>query len=385
MSRVAWFHAEQGAAGDMLLGALIAAGAPQQQLKADLALLNLEGWELHVKASSRAGVSALHAVVESTEQPARTWREIDGLLAKTPWPERVIERSRAVFARLAEVEAAIHGVALEDVHFHEVGAIDSIVDIAGVMLCLEYLNIDHVWCSALGVSSGSVATDHGVLPALAPATAQLLDAMKIRPQNYEREILTPTAAAIFSVIATQSFASTPLSIISTGLGAGTWDPADHANVVQVVIGSHDDHAEEVVVVLETVVDDLTGEHLGHVLSELIAFKVLDAWATPVAMKKGRLGQEITVICEPLVSEAVESRLLELTGSLGCRRSLVSRSVLSRDFADVQVFGHAVRMKIGPSRVKPEFEDLAAVARLTGHTLYEVEAEALAAWRTHIAP
>ena len=385
MSRIAWFHAEQGAAGDMLLGALIAAGAPEEQLRTDLAALKLQGWKLHVNASSRAGISALHVVVESTEQPARRWREIDALLGAAAWPQRAIERSRAVFARLAKVEAAIHGVAVEDVHFHEVGAIDSIVDIAGVMLCLEYLDIDTVWCSALGVSSGSVTTEHGVLPALAPATAQLLGGLHIRPRSYEREILTPTAAAIFGVIATQSFTPTPLSIISTGLGAGTWDPADHANVVQVVIGASDDHDEEMVAVLETVVDDLTGEHLGHVLSELIAFDVLDAWATPITMKKGRPGHEITVICEPIVSEAVESQLLELTGSLGCRRGLVSRSVLSRSFAEVEVFGHQVSLKIGPSRVKPEFEDLAAVARLTGLTLYEVEAEALAAWRMQSAP
>lgn len=381
MSRVAWFNVEHGCAGDMLLGALLDAGAPQERMIADLSALSLGSWNLEHGTVSRSGVAATKLGVSYQDQKLRTWRDIDTMLSAAPWPERVIERSREVFACLAEVEADIHGVAIEAVHFHEVGAVDSIVDIAGFMLALEYLDIDELWHSTIGIASGTVRAEHGELPAVAPATAVLIEGMVVKAHDFGREIVTPTAAAILRCLSKQSPEPRPLTLEHTGMGAGSWNPETHPNVVQVLIGSTTTDTHDMVCVLETVVDDMTGEHLGHALSELISAGVLDAWATPITMKKGRPGHEITVICEPDDLGGTQTLLLRLTGSLGARRCLQPRIVLSRSFQEVEVFGHPISLKIGPSRVKPEFEDLTAVARATGRTLYEVEAEALAVWRS----
>ena len=380
MSRIAWFNVEHGAAGDMLLGALLDAGAPLERITQDLGTLDLGSWKLEVDHTLRAGVRATTLSVRHQDQTPRTWSTIDTMLRDTPWPERVIARSREVFARIATVEASIHGVRVDEVHFHEVGAIDSIVDTVGFMLALEYLDIDDLWSSPIGISSGTVQTEHGILPAVAPATAVLLQDMVVNVRHQNREIITPTAAAILSCLSRQSLDAVSIKVETTGMGAGTWNPETHPNVVQVLIGDTESDTTEMICVLETVVDDVTGEHLGHVLSELITAEALDAWASPITMKKGRPSHEITVLCTPSDLPNVEALLLKLTGSLGVRRSLQPRVIQSRRFIEISVFGHRLTLKIGPSRVKPEFEDLVAVARATGRTLYEVEAEALAIWR-----
>lgn len=380
MSRVAWFNVEHGAAGDMMLASLLDAGASLERLQSDLSYFGIGDGGIDREYSKRAGLRATSLRLAEPEQQARTWKSIDYLLSEAPWPERARERSRAVFARLAAVEAGIHNVAVDDVHFHEVGALDSIIDIAGTVLALEYLDIDELWYSKLGVSSGRTDTAHGSLPAFAPATAVLVTNATIVVHDWGREILTPTAAALLTTLGTQHPHVRSLRVERSGMGAGTWNPESHPNVVQVVLGAELLDDDEPVIVLETVVDDLTGEHIGHVLSSLLDAGALDAWASPVSMKKGRPGHEITVLSQPHAIDEMTTTLLDLTGSLGVRRSLQTRSVRQRSFTTIEVFGHPVQLKLGPARVKPEFEDLATVSRATGHTLYEVEAEALTVWR-----
>jgi uncharacterized protein (TIGR00299 family) protein len=296
----------------------------------------------------------------------RPLREILGLLDHADLPDRVRRRARAVFDRLGEVEGAIHGVDPADVELHEVGALDSIVDVVGVCAGLEALDIDEVWCSPIAVGHGSVRSAHGVIPNPAPATVALLTAAGAPTRGIDTtlEVSTPTGVALMTTLAVGFGATPPMAITAVGYGAGTADPPERANVVQVVIGEHAEQTGDEgtpVALLEANVDDVTGEVLAHSIARLLAAGAHDAWVTPIVMKKGRPAHTVSVLCDPAAVGDLRSLLVRETGTLGVRMTSLRRWPQQRAETTVDVDGHAIRVKIAAHRAKVEFDDAAAAA------------------------
>lgn len=363
--REAWLQLSAGVAGDMLLGALIDAGAPLAELRAVLAGLHLPGWSLEAEQVVRAGLRSTLAVVSvSDDATERRWSEIDDLIAGADLPPRVAERSRSALRRLAEVEADLHGTSVEEVHLHEVGGHDAIIDVVGTMAALELLGVDSVRASAVGLGSGRVRSAHGTLPSPAPATARLLEGLAVLPLEVELETATPTGAAIVASLAA-SGPRAPMALEATGLGAGSRDLPGHANVVGVLLGTVEDPSIEPVVLLSCNVDDLSGEQMGAAITALLAAGALDAWITPITMKKGRPGMQLELLCEPSLTEELSAEAHRLAGSLGLRRSVLERSVLERSTEVVELEGISIRIKRSAVTAKPEFDDVLAASEALG--------------------
>ena len=373
MSRVAWLQLDAGVAGDMLLGSLLDAGASLDAVTATLDRIELPGWQLATESVDRAGLAATRAVVTvEDDEHARAYGEIIRLLHAAELPERVARRSLAAFTALATVEAELHGTTLSEVHLHETGGHDAIVDVVGTMAALEDLDIDEVRCSTIGVGTGPVHSAHGQLPGPAPATARLLAPFSIRAISDDLETATPTGAALVSSLCTGTTPLAEMTVLAHGLGAGTRDTAGRANVVGVLIGERTDAVLEPVVRLECNVDDLTGEQMGASIDALIAAGALDAWVTPTVMKKGRPAHSLDVLCAPGDLERLVGELHRVTGSLGVRRSIVERSILTRSTEVIDVDGWAIRIKRTAVTAKPEFADVLAAAEALGRSPRQIE-------------
>jgi uncharacterized protein (TIGR00299 family) protein len=388
---VAWFNCSAGVAGDMVLAALVDAGADRVAIDAAIATLGVDGGAVSFQRVERCGISAMWADVDVAsrsaggDHPHRPAREIIAMLERSGLPARVTQRATDVFRRLAEVEGAIHGVSPDDVELHEVGAIDSIIDVVGVCAGLESLGVDELYHGPIALGSGSVSGSHGVVPNPAPATVALLAMANAPASGLETtlEVTTPTGAALMTVLG-RSGAMPTADIVAVGRGAGTADPPERANVVQVVIGSSTgspraDEAEiEPLVVVETNVDDVSGEVLSHTIATLLARGASDAWVTPIVMKKGRPAHTVSVLCDPSRVDALRAVLLAETGSLGARAVAVERWAEHRSMRVVEVDGQRVAVKIAGRRRKPEPDDVARVAARLGLTLREVHDRAQAA-------
>ena len=373
MRRTAWFNCAAGVAGDMMLGALLDAGADLDRVRELLAELNLDGWTLTTESVARSGIKATKAHVHVTDNAtSRTWSDIKQLLETSALPDRVRARSLTVFLGLASAEAALHGVAIDDVHFHEVGGHDALIDIVGSIAALEVLGIDEIACSPIGLGSGVIRADHGLLPAPAPATLSLLQGFEVHGLDQQFESATPTGAALLAGLAGHSSAIPGMTVLAQGFGAGTRDLAGVANVVGVLIGERPDSTTEQLGLIETNLDDITGEHLAHALQALLDEGAADAWVTPITMKKGRPAHLLSVLCHPSDLPRLGGKVRELTGSLGVRSTLVARTSIERRIDIVDVLGHPVRIKVSPISVKPEFDDVAAVAKATGQPLSEID-------------
>ena len=373
MTRVAWLGLGAGVAGDMVLGSLLDAGAPLDEVVAVLDRLGLPGWQLRTEAVDRSGLRATRAVVTVQDDGhSRPHAEILRILDAAGLPPRVADRSRAAFAALASVEAELHGVSVADVHFHEVGGHDALVDIVGTMAALEALAVDEVRCSAVGIGTGPVGSAHGEIPGPAPATARLLSSFAVRAISDDLETATPTGAALVATLCTSTEPLAEATVVATGLGAGSRDTPGRANVVSVLIGEVPDAITEPVGRLECNVDDLTGEHLGHAIDQLMEHGARDAWVTPTVMKKGRPAQSIEVLCDPMDLDRLGRELHRLTGSLGVRRTVVERSVLVRSTEVVDLEGHPIRIKRTAVTAKPEFADVLAAAEALGRSPRQVE-------------
>ena len=379
-SRGAWFQLSSGVAGDMLLGSLIDAGASLDAITGTIASLGLDGWSLTTEQVSRSGLVATRAVVDVHDPHThRTWRDVATLLLAAPLPPRVLERSHTAFALLAAVEADLHGVSVNDVHFHEVGGHDAIIDIVGTMAALEDLDVEVVSCSPIAVGHGAITTDHGILPNPAPATVRLLEGFTLVGVETPTELATPTGAAILASLCSQSQPLPRMSLSAHGLGAGTRDLPGRANVVSVLVGTLAEGTTELVAVIETNLDDVTGEHLGIAIADLMEAGALDAWVTPITMKKGRPGHAIAAMSNAVDAKHLARVMMQATGSPGVRTSLVERAALDRAETIVVVLGHRIRVKRSAVRTKPESDDIVSVARATNRTLREIEslvAEAL---------
>jgi uncharacterized protein (TIGR00299 family) protein len=387
--RLAWFHCFSGVAGDMALGALVDAGADLDEVEAIVRKIDVGGWELAAEPVLRSGVAAtkIHVRGVEDEHHHRTWRTLRGLLDTAGLPDRVHERARATFALLARAEGALHGTDPEDVHFHEVGAIDAIVDVVGTCAALEVLGIDEVTCSPLAVGRGRVAAAHGHLPNPSPAVLRVLGEVGAPVHGIDTpvELTTPTGAALMAALASAFGPLPDLRVTASGYGAGTADPDGVVNATQVVLGVAPgaalgaDGGGQPVVVVETTVDDATGEVLGAAVPALLAAGAFDAWITPVLGKKGRPAHVVAGLADVGAAPAVAEALRTATGSLGVRASTHTRWPATRSFATVEVDGHPVRIKVSPVRAKAEHDDVAAVAAATGRSVPDVAARAEAAW------
>ncbi len=385
--KTAWFHPTSGIAGDMALGALLDAGASLDYVREALSGLDVPGWELTTEAVKRGGIAATKAIVTTEEQHHhRRWSDIQDILARANLPaERVRQRAHQIFERLAIAEGKIHGIDPAEVHFHEVGALDAIVDIVGVAAALESLAVESVGCGTVSVGSGQVATAHGVLPNPPPAVVELLARFQVQGVDVNVELTTPTGAAIVAALAGASGALPPLAIVASGYGAGTADMECRPNVTQVIIGEMGPAAVGApadaststteLIELATNLDDVTGEVLAHATAVLIDAGALDAWVTPIIMKKGRPAHCLQVLCQPELAAALTESVMSLTGSLGVRAATVYRTAAPRSEVVVDVDGQAVSVKVGPQRAKAEWSDAERAGAALGITPMEVAARA----------
>ena len=398
MGRVLYFDCAAGAAGDMVLGALIDAGFPLETLQAALGNLLLPGWRLTAGPVTRAGVAACKfRLVEPADaggQPAhhshghhhRTVAEICALVGASALSESAKARTCELFRRLAEVEATIHRMPVEQVHLHEVGALDSIVDIAGAVVALEWFGADSVCASPLNVGGGVVESDHGRLPVPAPATAALLTGMPVYSSGIDGELVTPTGALLIGGFATAFGPLPPMTLERVGYGAGDRDVAGAPNVLRVCVGRTSPAIPgDRVLVMSCEIDDMSPQLGGALMESLYAAGALEVYFTAVQMKKNRPGFLVTVLAQPDQRETLSAVIFRETTTIGLRYQEVARLCLAREVREVSTRLGPVRFKIARMggdlvNAAPEFEDCLRLAREHGVPLKEVQAIATEAFR-----
>lgn len=375
--RIAYFDCFSGISGDMTLGALVDAGVDAAAIQTAVARLGLPV-EIAFETVRRAGFRATHArVVAPHEHVHRHLHHIEDMIGKAALPPRQAELAVRIFRKLGEAEAHAHGIDIQKVHFHEVGAADSIADIVGAAVGLDLLGVDRFESSPVPPGRGTVRGAHGLMPLPAPATAELLKGVPLADSHVEMELTTPTGAAIVSTVAESFGALPPMTIERIGLGAGTRDLKGQPNVLRLFVGQAATPAgSDRVWVLETNLDDLPGEVVGYATTQLLAAGALDAFVTPVLMKKNRPGVVITVLCDEDRIPKMEEVLFRETTTLGVRRYAVSRHKLSRKAATVETRFGPVQGKLGwlegrPPTFSPEYDDCARIAAEHGAPLREV--------------
>ncbi len=381
-----WINPGAGVAGDMLLAALVDLGADADFVRGQLEHLGLDGWSLGFEAVRRRELTATLATVTHAEgHHHRSWSSIDALLAGAGLAPRVEQGARRTFGELGQAEARAHGIAVDDVHFHEVGALDAIVDIVGVWAALDSLDVDHVTCAAVGLGSGVASMAHGQVQVPAPAVLDLLTGLPVRPVDIDGETATPTGVALLRTLVDDWGVPPAGTVVADGRGAGAMDPPGHANVVVVALLETADateaagHTAAEHTIVECNLDDVTPEVVGHAIERALALGASDAWATSITMKKSRPGHLLSVLCAPEVLDEVAASIVAETGTLGYRLRRVDKVELPRSTSSVELDGHMIRIKVGPHGVKPEHDDVASVAVATGRTHREVSAAALRAW------
>jgi hypothetical protein len=369
---ILWLNPFSGISGDMLLGALLDLGAPLDAVRAAVASTGLTGWELTAGPAQRAGLAACQARVRVDDDvPARRAAELL-TLARAAVPAAAGRLAAAAITALAEAEGRIHGVPAAEVHLHELGGVDTIVDTVGVAAALDALGVRAVWSAPLALGAGVIEMRHGQFPAPAPATVALLDGAQVTGVAGAAETVTPTGAALLRAAGCQYGPMPAMLVAGSGYGAGARDVPGRPNVLPALLGeplgdesAGEADSTETLIMVETTVDDVSGELLGDLPGLLLGAGALDAWITAVTGKKGRPAHVVTALCRPGRADPVQARLLAETGSLGARRHGVQRRALPRQQAEVTVQGHRIRIKIGPHRAKPEHDDVAAAALATG--------------------
>ena len=381
--RICYLDAFSGISGDMLVAALADAGADQAALTAALASLGA-GAEVRFETVRRGGIRATRFLVTETgPQPTRRGlHEILEIIGAAALPERVKQNATAVFRRLGEVEADIHQAPLGEVHFHEVGAADSICDIVGACLALELLGVAAVCSSPLNLGSGTVASEHGLLPVPAPATAALVRGFPVYARGPEVELTTPTGAALATTLACGLGPLPPMRVACVGYGAGGRDLPGQANLLRVIIGESAAAGEAVTVaVIEANIDDSSPEVLGYAMERLLEAGALDVTLAPLIMKKNRPGTRLSVIARPEDQETLARLVLEETSTLGVRVYAAERRLQARHTVEVETRYGKVRMKVSQDgHYAPEFEDCRRLALASGAPLRDVIAEANFAYR-----
>lgn len=416
MTRTAWFHCFAGTAGDMTMAALVDAGANRDEVAQTLLGLGIGGFSLSFERVQRCGLASTLATVVTDHDHGhdhshhhdhghdhghshhhdhdhdhthdhgqahthRPYSMIRDLLDTAELPERVRQRAQATFRALAEVEAQMHGVAVDEVEFHEVGSTDAIVDIVGACAAMESLGIERIVCSPIAIGMGTISgAAHGALPNPAPATAALMARRGApgRGLSERREIATPTGVALMTALADEFGEMPAMTVAAQGFGAGRVDIPGRPNVVQVVVGDAADTAATATAAdgqtlheLSVNVDDTTGEIIAHTIAVLLDAGAHDAWATPIVMKKGRPAHTLHALCDPARLTAIRDVMVAESGSLGVRATTVQRWPQQREERTVTVDGQPIRIKISGGRHKVEFDDAAAAATALGIPVREV--------------
>jgi uncharacterized protein (TIGR00299 family) protein len=428
--RAVYFDCFAGVSGDMIIGAQLDLGVDLESLKQQLASLGLDGYEIKSRRVERSGIAAakFDVEVDETAQPARTLADIRSIIVGSSATGHVKNQAIRVFERLAEAEARVHGTTPDKVHFHEVGAVDSIVDVVGAMIGFELLGVERFFCSPLRLGSGSVNSEHGRLPIPAPATAELLRGVPVYAGELEGEFVTPTGAAIVATLCAEFGALPQMSITKVGYGAGSRDPKGFPNALRLMIGEIEEvdeldssvadsmlpHREadsgeiigsgpatqaqtkvyatsdETIVVIETNIDDMNPQVYGFVMERAFALGALDVFMVPVQMKKDRPGVLLTVLCKLETVDAAIDMLLAETTTLGVRYYEAKRRVLERTIETVETQYGPVRIKVARDGARtlhfqPEYEDCARVAVSAKAPFLEVHAAAAAAYRNRVKP
>jgi len=381
---IGWLDLAAGASGDMLLGALIDAGVPLDVPAAAVAALHVEPIRLETEQVTRHGLGATRVHVHAPESSAhRTWSDVRAILLDADLPTPVREGALAVFERLAVAEGRVHRVSPEEVHFHEVGALDALADVVGVVAGFEHLGLTRLTASPVALGSGSARGAHGVVPIPGPAVLELLAGVPVLAGPVPAETCTPTGAALLAARVDEWTALPPLRVERVGMGAGGRDPVELPNVVRLVLGEPAGPASTGPVVLETNVDDMDPRLWPGVLDELFAAGASDAWLTPILMKKGRAAHTLSVLCPPETVAQVQAAVFATTSTIGLRIVPVGKVALERTHASVEVLGGRVGVKVAVNgsqvvNVSVEYEDVAALARSFGVPVKEVLRAATAA-------
>jgi len=384
--KAAYFDCFSGISGDMTLGALVDAGCSLERLREDLKGLKVPGWQISAEKVWKNGMAATHVSVRTKDpQTHRSLNTILGIIEKSELGRDVRERASSIFRRLGEAEAAVHDVPIEKVHFHEVGAVDAIVDIVGACIGFSVLGIEEFACSPLNVGGGSAQTAHGVLPVPAPAAARLLLGKPTYSNGMQKELVTPTGAAIVATLCQSFGPQPPLRVQSIGYGAGATDLEGQPNVLRIMVGESLQHLEtefdEEIRVIEANLDDLNPQVYGYFAEKALAAGALDVFTTPVQMKKGRPGTLLTLLCRAEDVRKLTDLVFAETTTFGLRSYTAERRILPREWQSVQTRFGEVRMKIARAngkvlQVSPEYEDCRKLAEEKKVALREVMEEAM---------
>ncbi len=376
---LAYFDCFSGISGDMTLGALVDAGLPIENLRSELEKLRLAGYEITALKVMRSGIAAtkVHVCLDEKEQPARHLADIRTIIGSSDLSAAVKQRSIGIFERLARAEAKVHGTTPEKVHFHEVGAVDAIVDIVGSAIGLEALGITSVQASAINLGSGTVRTAHGLLPVPGPATAELLAGVPCYGSSTPFELTTPTGAAILSSICS-SFGTMPrIKVHRAAYGAGDRDIEGQPNVLRVMIGEPESaYDEDRSIVVETNIDDMNPQIYDYLIEKLMALGARDVYLTPIVMKKGRPAVLLSVLIDAALTDAVCDTIFRESTSIGVRISEVGRKKLTREIREVETGYGTVRIKVSMKdgelmSATPEYEDCRKIAETRNVPLKQV--------------
>ena len=380
--KIAYFDCFSGASGDMILGSLIDAGLSPQRLREELKKLRIPTVHLKVKKVLKGGISATQVMVEGKgeKRSHRNLKEILRIVERSGVEAEVKEKSKEIFKRIASVEAKIHQTPMEEVHFHELGGLDSIVDIVGSVWGIRQLGIEKIYVSKVNVGRGFVKCEHGILPVPAPATLSLMEGKPIYSSGVERELLTPTGAAILTTLGSE-FGSMPLmNVERIGYGAGR-DNLPHPNLLRLIIGTSESiSGKEKVVVIETNIDDMNPQFYDYVMERLLAMEVLEVFITPILMKKNRPGHLLTIICSSEKLPSVTKFLLRETTTLGLRwheeeRAKTDREILTQETKYGKIRFKLARWEGKVVNLSPEYEDCKRLALEKRVPLKEVFEEA----------
>jgi pyridinium-3,5-bisthiocarboxylic acid mononucleotide nickel chelatase len=389
--KLAYFDCFSGISGDMTLGALLDAGVPLEHFRGELAGLQVPGWQMSAEKVWKNGMSATYAKVKTEDTSKhRSLTTILEIIEASKLSEGVKKRASAIFRKLGEAEAFVHDAPLEKIHFHEVGAVDAIVDIVGACVGFETLGIERFACSPLNVGGGTAKMAHGVLPVPAPATARLLVGKPTYSDGVQKELVTPTGAAIVATLCDVFGPQPAMSVNAIGYGAGTADLEGQPNVLRLMTGEAAGESvvapgqEETIRVLEANLDDMNPQIYGYFLEKALGAGALDVFATPVQMKKNRPGMLVTVLCKPEDEGKFSEMLFAETTTLGVRSTTAARRVLPREWVKVATAFGDVRIKVARANgrirhASPEFDDCRKLAEEKNVPLQRVIEDALRAW------
>lgn len=383
--RTLYFDCFAGASGNMILGALVSLGVDREDLLQGIGKLNVPDFGIEFTEVERSGIGAVHArTVYPEEKKHRHLSDIERIINDSDLSRTVKERAVSIFRRLAEAEARVHGVSVEKVHFHEVGAMDAIIDVVGACVGFELLGVERFVCSEINVGGGYIEIEHGLYPVPPPAVAELLQGIPFRTGPVDGELMTPTGAAVIAAVCGEYGGIEGFGIERIGYGAGTRTIDGFPNVLRLMLGETQAAGStgggvvrDELLLIETNLDDVTSEVLGFVLEEAFGLGALDCWFTPIQMKKNRPGTLVSILCRPSERERFTGLLYAQTPTLGLRLRTVSRECLPRETGKIKTEFGEVGLKIAKFKeqvvnVKPEYDDIRRIARETGLALREVE-------------